>query len=299
MNVKNLLLICVLAMGMLFTGQANAAETRAEVPAAAAQDGHTVSGKVVDSYSGEAIIGAYVTEAGNANNVVMTDANGEFRITLSSRKGSIEVSYVGYKTSTLDVTGVSDLEVKLESDNQVEEVVVVGAGVQRKVSITGAITSIEGDQLRTSSSSLTTALAGKLAGVIQMNNSGAPGSTSEFYIRGIGTFGGRTTPLILLDDVEISSGDLNRIPPETIESFTILKDASATAIYGVRGANGVMIVTTKKGKTNTRAKVGVTIENSFVQPMKMPDFVDGATWMELYNEAQTARGASVGRSRRS
>ena len=295
MNVKNLLLICVLAMGMLFTGQANAAETRAEVPAAAAQDGHTVSGKVVDSYNGEAIIGAYVTEQGNANNVVMTDTNGEFRITLSSRKGSIEVSYVGYKTSTLDVTGVSDLEVKLESDNQVEEVVVVGAGVQRKVSITGAITSIEGDQLRTSSSSLTTALAGKLAGVIQMNNSGAPGSTSEFYIRGIGTFGGRTTPLILLDDVEISSGDLNRIPPETIESFTILKDASATAIYGVRGANGVMIVTTKKGKTNTRAKVGVTIENSFVQPMKMPDFVDGATWMELYNEAQTARGASVGR----
>lgn len=295
MNVKNLLLICVLAMGMLFTGQANAAETRAEVPAAAAQDGHTVSGKVVDSYSGEAIIGAYVTEAGNANNVVMTDTNGEFRITLSSRKGSIEVSYVGYKTSTLDVTGVSDLEVKLESDNQVEEVVVVGAGVQRKVSITGAITSIEGDQLRTSSSSLTTALAGKLAGVIQMNNTGAPGSTSEFYIRGISTFGGRATPLILLDDVEISSGDLNRIPPETIESFTVLKDASATAIYGVRGANGVMIVTTKKGKTNTRAKVGVTIENSFVQPMRMPEFVDGATWMELYNEAMVARGATTGR----
>ena len=194
MNVKNLLLICVLTLGMLCTNQAFAAEADAQAPAVA-QDGHTVSGKVVDSYSGEAIIGAYVTEQGNANNVVMTDTNGEFRITLSSRKGSIEVSYVGYKTSTLDVTGVSDLEVKLESDNQVEEVVVVGAGVQRKVSITGAITSIEGDQLRTSSSSLTTALAGKLAGVIQMNNSGAPGSTSEFYIRGIGTFGGVPLPL--------------------------------------------------------------------------------------------------------
>ena len=91
--------------------------------------------------------------------------------------------------------------------------------------------------------------------------------------------------------MEISAGDLNRIPPETIKTFTVLKDASATAIYGVRGANGVMIVTTKTGSQNTKAKIGVTIENSFVSPMNMPKFVDGATWMELYNEAALARGA--------
>ena len=123
-----------------------------------------------------------------------------------------------------------------------------------------------------------------------MTNSGEPGAASEFYIRGIGTFGGRTQPLILLDDVEISVGDLNRIPAETIKSFTILKDASATAIYGVRGANGVMLVTTKTGRANTRTEVNVTVENSFVQPVNKVNFVDGGTWMELYNEATLARG---------
>lgn len=103
MKVKNLLLICVLALGMLCTDQAFAAEARAEAPAVA-QDGHTVSGKVVDSYNGEAIIGAYVTEVGNTNNVVTTDTNGEFKITISKKKGSIEVAYIGYKTATLDIT---------------------------------------------------------------------------------------------------------------------------------------------------------------------------------------------------
>lgn len=112
--------------------------------------------------------------------------------------------------------------------------------------MTGSVAAIAGEDLHFPSSSLTSGLAGKLAGVISMAKSGAPGETADFYIRGVGTFGGRATPLILLDDIEISASDLNKIPAETIENFTILKDASATAIYGVRGANGVMIVTTKK-----------------------------------------------------
>ncbi len=295
MNVKNYFLVSLLTLGLL--GMPNAMQAaRGEAAAPAQQnDSRTVTGTVVDSYNGEAIIGAYVQEKDNPNNVVTTDVDGTFAIKVSKKKSSIEVSYVGYKTATLDVSGMIDITVKLESDNALEEVVVVGAGTQKKVSITGAITSVDGEQLRMPTSSLTAGLAGKLAGVIQMNSSGAPGSTSEFYIRGIGTFGGRATPLILLDDVEISSGDLNRIPPETIKTFTVLKDASATAIYGVRGANGVMIVTTKTGSQNTKAKIGVTIENSFVSPMNMPKFVDGATWMELYNEAQMARGAATGK----
>ena len=105
------------------------------------------------------------------------------------------------------------------------------------------------------SSTLSNSFAGKLAGVIAKTNSGEPGSGAEFYIRGIGTFGGRATPLILLDDVEISSGDLNYVPAENIESFSILKDASATAIYGSRGANGVMIVTTKGGEYNSKTSI--------------------------------------------
>ena len=95
--------------------------------------------------------------------------------------------------------------------------------------------------------------------------------------------------MILLDDVEISTSDLNNLPAETIESFSILKDASATAIYGARGANGVMLITTKTGKENEKTRINVTLENSFNKPMNMPKFVDGATWMELYNEAQITR----------
>ncbi len=146
-------------------------------------------------------------------------------------------------------------------------------------------------ELKAPSSSLTSSLAGRLAGVMVNTNSGEPGSASDFYIRGIATFGGRKTPLILLDDVEISSGDLNNIPAETIESFSILKDASATAIYGARGANGVMLITTKTGQENTKTKINITV-NSFQSMMNFPKFVDGATWMELYNEGQSNRGAS-------
>ena len=296
MNVKNYFLVSLLTLGLIGMPNAmQAARSEAVAPSQQEKDTRTVTGTVVDSYNGEAIIGAYVQEKDNPNNVVTTDVDGTFAINVSKKKAGIEVSYVGYKTASFDVTGMTDIQIKLESDNALEEVVVVGAGTQKKVSITGAITSVDGEQLRMPTSSLTAGLAGKLAGVIQTNSSGAPGSTSDFYIRGIGTFGGRATPLILLDDVEISAGDLNRIPPETIKTFTVLKDASATAIYGVRGSNGVMIVTTKTGSQNTKAKIGVTIENSFVSPMNMPKFVDGATWMELYNEAALARGAAAGK----
>ena len=113
---------------------------------------------------------------------------------------------------------------------------------------------MKGAALKAPSSSLTSSLAGRLAGVMVNTTSGEPGSASEFYIRGISTFGGRKTPLILLDDVEISSTDLNNIPAETIESFSILKDASATAIYGSRAANGVMLVTTKSGQETRKPK---------------------------------------------
>lgn len=135
------------------------------------------------------------------------------------------------------------LDVKMESDNQIlNGVVVVGAGTQKRISVTGAITSIGGGELRAPSASLTNNLAGQLAGVISMTSSGEPGSASDFYIRGVGTFGGRATPLILLDDVEISANDLNNIPAESIKTVSVLKDASATAIYGARGANGVMLI---------------------------------------------------------
>ncbi len=117
--------------------------------------------------------------------------------------------------------------------------------------------------------------------MVAVTKTGEPGAASEFYIRGVSTFEDVLLPLILMDGVEISSGDLNRIPSESIESFSILKDASATAIYGARGANGVMLVTTKNGAENSKATINVSFENSFMQPTKMVDYVDGATWMEI------------------
>ena len=242
--------------------------------------------------AGETLIGVNVIIKGTTQGTV-TDLDGKFSIEVTG-KDEIEISYIGYKTQTIEVGDLGVLNVKMEGNNEVlDEVVVVGAGTQKKVSITGAITATEGIQLKAPTSSLTSSLAGKLAGVISTNSSGEPGSTSAFYIRGINTFGGVATPLILLDGVEISSGDLNRIPAESIESFSVLKDASATAIYGNRGANGVMLVTTKHGKENTKATVNVSVEASYFQPMNTPEFADGPTFMRTYNEAQQAGSATV------
>lgn len=251
-------------------------------------ENRTITGTVTDATTGEVIAGATIIEKGSISNGTTSDYTGAFRIMLP-RGAQIDVSFVGYKTRTVDIGVLGVVDVELTPDNELETVVVVGAGTQKKVSVTGSISSVSGSALKFPSSSLTSGLAGKLAGVISISSSGAPGAASDFYIRGIGTFGGRTTPLILLDNVEISAGDLNNVPAEAIESFSILKDASATAIYGVRGANGVMIVTTKKGQENTRAKINVSLENSFVQPTKMVEYVDGATWMDKYNEANRAR----------
>ena len=255
---------------------------------------HSVTGTVTDAENGDPIIGATILLKGQKDGGTITDLDGNFTISVSGTKAQLEISYIGYKKKIVDVGDLGVINVKLESDNQMlSEVVVVGAGTQKKVSVTGSITSVKGLELKAPSSSLTSNFAGKLAGVISMSTSGEPGSASSFYIRGVSTFGGRATPLIMLDDVEISASDLNNIPAETIESFSILKDASATAIYGARGANGVMLVTTKTGRENEKTSINVSVENSFNKPMNFPKFADGATWMEMYNEASTTRNPTA------
>lgn len=268
-----------------------------EVKSVQQQKKRTVTGTVTDISDGSPIIGANITLKGSKTGVI-TDLNGNFSIQVNSSRDLLVVSYIGYKTREVPVEDLGIINIKLSSDNEVlDEVVIVGSGTQKKVSITGAISTVKGLELKSPSSSLTSSMAGRLAGVIVNTRSGEPGSASDFYIRGISTFGGRTTPLIMLDDVEISSGDLNNIPAETIESFSILKDASATAIYGARGANGVMLITTKRGQENSKTRINITLENSFNQPINFPDFVDGATWMELYNEAQMTRDPSLTQGR--
>lgn len=251
-----------------------------------------IVGTVVDDATNETLIGVSI-RIKDTDKGIITDADGKFVLDGVATNSELEVSYVGYKTQTLLVGDLGVLNIKMISANeQLGEVVVVGAGTQKKISVTGAITSVKGSDLRFPSSSLTNNFAGKLAGVIATTTSGEPGYASDFYIRGIGTFGGRTTPLILLDGVEISVGDLNNIPPENIESFSILKDASATAIYGARGANGVMLVNTKSGIENTKAKINVSFENSIQYPVNQVKYANGVTYMQMYNEAVHARGGS-------
>ena len=246
-------------------------------------------GSVVDASTNEPLVGVSIQVKNASGLGTITDLEGKFSIDVSNNTELI-FSYIGYKPQTLAVDVLGVLNVKMQSDNEnLDEVVIVGAGTQKKVSVTGAISAVKGGELRVPSSSLTSNFAGKLAGVIASTNSGEPGSTSDFYIRGVGTFGGRATPLILLDDVEISTGDLNNLPAESIESFSILKDASATAIYGARGANGVMLITTKTGAENTKTRINVSVENSFQHSMNRVEYVDGARWMELYNEALLTR----------
>ncbi|MCD8167076.1 MAG: TonB-dependent receptor [Bacteroides sp.] len=281
----------LVAVCLLLCLSANAQQANAPGPSAPQERNvakRTLTGTVLDAESGEVLIGVNVRIKGTSEGTI-TDLDGKFSLSVSGRD-QIEASYIGYKTQTILVGDLGVVTIWLASDNELlDELVVIGAGTQKKVSVTGAIATVKGATLKAPSSSLTNSLAGKLSGVISMTTSGEPGSSSEFYIRGINTFGGVATPLILLDGIEISTADLNRIPAESIESFSLLKDASATAIYGNRGANGVMLVTTKRGMENTKATINVSLEGSYFKPTRVAEFADGPTFMRTYNEAAQAR----------
>lgn len=275
-------------------GVISASEASAANPSAAPDETtRTVTGVVIDGDMNEPLMGANVQVVGDPKSVTVTNIDGEFTIKFSSKLKSpkLLVTYIGYEKAEVNIGDLGQITVTMKpTGNALNEVVVVGSGTQKKVSVTGAISSIKGEELKMSTSTLTNALAGKFAGVFANNTSGQPGSGAEFYIRGISNFSNKSaTPLILLDDVEISSSDLNYIPAENIASFSVLKDASATAIYGARGANGVMIITTKGGDYNSKTRVNVQFENAFNMLNQMPEFVDGATYMELYNKAQYGR----------
>lgn len=286
---KLLVALCLLFCLSGNAQQANTVEHAASKEKTAKK--RSLIGSVIEASTGDALIGVNVRIKGTSDGTI-TDLDGKFSIGVTSQT-QLEISYIGYKTQTVLVGDLGVMTIKMESDNEMlDEVVVIGAGTQKKVSVTGSIATVKGAALKLPSSSLTSSLAGKLSGIVAVTNSGEPGSTSDFYIRGINTFGGRSTPLILLDGVEISSNDLNRIPAESIESFSLLKDASATAIYGNRGANGVMLVTTKSGIENSKATINVSLETSYFRPMNRVKFADGATYMRAYNEAAQARSAT-------
>jgi TonB-linked SusC/RagA family outer membrane protein len=248
-----------------------------------------ISGIITDN-NGNPIPGASITEKGTQNTSV-SDYDGKYVIEVTSKESILQYSYIGYKNQEIKVGDQSKINIILKDNTSIlDEVVVVGYGKQKKISVVGAISTLDPEKLRTATSNISNSFAGNIPGVIAFQRSGEPGAdASTFFIRGISTFSGAQNPLILLDGVEISSGDLNSLAPEIIESVSVLKDASATAIYGTRGANGVLIVTTKSGKNLDKTRIFSRLQTQYSFPTTTPKFVNGAKYMELFNEAVTER----------
>lgn len=260
-------------------------------PATEAQQPQGYEGVVVDAATGEPLIGVGIKVKDTQTGAV-TDLDGRF--TIDADEGQVlEITYLGYTTKEITLGKAKLISIELSEDAEaLSEVVVTAFGTgQRKESVTGAIQTVRPSDLKVPAANLSNAFAGRLAGVVAYQRSGEPGSnSSNFYIRGISTLSGVTSPLLIMDGVEISQGDLNAIDPEVIESFSILKDATATAMYGTRGANGVMIIKTKSGADLEKPIIGLRVEAYVNQPTKTPSFVDGATYMQMYNEAVTNQG---------
>lgn len=248
-----------------------------------------VTGLVTDA-NNSPVAGASVILKGNSSVAASIDANGRYLISVPSGQSILVFSSVGFESKEVAVEGKQVIDVTLNpSASTLDDVVIVAYGKQKKQDLIGAVTSVTPSSLKVPSSNLTTALAGRIAGIIAYQRSGEPGQdNAAFFIRGVTTFGYKVDPLILIDGVELTSLDLARLQPDDIASFSIMKDATATALYGARGANGVILVTTKEGKVG-QAKVSFRLENSLSAPTRNVELADPVTYMQLNNEAILTR----------
>ena len=202
---------------------------------------------------------------------------------------TLAVSFMGYETAEQIITSAADVKITLREGNQMEEVVVIGMGTQRKVSVTGAVAVVDTKDLELPATNIVNTLGGRVPGVISIQSSGEPGrNISEFWVRGIGTFGANSGALVLIDGLE---GNLSQIDPADVESFSVLKDAAATAVYGSRGANGVVLVTTKRGK---QEQLKITFRSNYTisELRRLPRYVGATQYAEMANEAAVASGMS-------
>ncbi len=283
--------VCLM-MGLLAALPSSAVPTENRVLSVEQQATFKVRGQVIDNNK-EPLIGVVVsTEDGKSPVRVITDIDGMFTIDVPQGTHSLTFSYIGFKKHTERVSGSKVINVMMEEEtNSFDEVVVTGFSSQKKASIVGAIETIKPSELQFGSTrTLSNNLAGKLSGVIGIQRSGEPGyDDSNFWIRGISTFSGNSSPLILIDGVE---RDLNNVDVAEIESFSILKDASASAMYGVRGANGVIVITTKHGKVGPPS-IKLHMEHSITQPTQFPDFLNAPDYMTLLNKLADQGGAPL------
>lgn len=244
---------------------------------------------LVMSEKGENLPGVSVTVKQVPGKGVPTDADGRFKMTGLQKGQTLVFSLVGFKKVEIRVEKTDEhMRVVLaEVVSELEAAIVVGHATQRKISVTGAVTNINVNELKVPATSVANMLGGRVPGVVSVLRSGEPGQDmSQFWIRGISTFGAGSSALVLVDGV---AGNINTIDPEDIASFTILRDASATAVYGVRGANGVILVTTKKGKAG-KLSISVKMNSGISYSPRMPEYVDANQYASLANEAALSRG---------
>ncbi len=257
-------------------------------PESASQDQNDrIKGKVTDQ-EGRPLPGVTITIVGTTRGVI-TDTDGTYSIEAGSGD-KLVFSFIGMESQIIDVGSQSVIHVKLlEKTQELEDVTVVAFGKQKRESVIGSVSTVKPAELKVPSSNLTTALAGRVGGIISYQRSGEPGQdNADFFIRGVTTFGYKVDPLILIDNVEVSSTDLARLEVDDIASFSIMKDATSTALYGARGANGVILITTKQG-VEGKAKVSFRVENSISMPTKNVELADPVTYMRLANEAVLTR----------
>ena len=251
-----------------------------------AQRGRTISG-IVFNESGAPLPGANVLEK-NTNNGTVTNSDGKFTLTLTSGRNNIEFSYVGYLPKSIQLGNSNIVDVNMEPDDgNLNQVVVVGYGTQKKASLVGAISQVSAEDLKKSfTPNLTNSLAGRVAGIITVMGSGKPGSdNSKIYVRGMATTN-NTDPLVLVDGTERNWAEID---PSDIESLSVLKDASATAVFGVRGANGVILITTKRGQKG-KPVLNITSRSSIQTPIRTPNYLGSYDFAVLTNEALRNEG---------
>jgi len=253
------------------------------------QQDHLITGTIQDE-QGNNLQGVTISVKDQSKRATTTDVNGRFVLEIPNN-ATLVISLVGFVTQEVPTTGdQKEISVVLVEDlSGIDEVVVVGFGTQKKESNVGSQATIKRAELKVPVANLSTAIAGRLAGVVATQRSGGPGSTgANLFVRGVSTFASSPqTPLLIVDGVP--DRDINNIDPEDIESFTILKDATATAVYGTRGANGVIIINTRKGKAG-KPSISAEIQQGITGFTYLPKFVDGPTFMELFNEGQVLRG---------
>lgn len=286
-NIVFMVFVLQMCYGLLYGVPSFSFERGGDSPIAQDTASFEVKGIVRDSLG---VLPNVTIVVKNSSVGTTTDPNGRFILAVPNKAVILEFRMVGYETQEVPVQANMDVSMA-QSAEDLDEVVVVAFGKQRKQDVIGAVTSVNPTDLKIPSSNLTTAMAGQIAGMIAYQRSGEPGAdNADFFIRGVTTFGYKKDPLILIDGIEVSSRELARLQSDDISSFSILKDATATALYGARGANGVILIATKQGKEG-RISINVRVENSLSAATRNVELADPITYMNLGNEAVLTRNS--------